>query len=87
MTDSEVIAVCLVLRDLRKFCVLEQVEADEAVDTAKNAMVVESKADAKDTASMITAWEGQSMALDDVLGRIDSMLIETIDTIEDKCPQ
>ena len=84
MTDSEVIAVCLVLRDLRKFCVLEQVEADEAVDTAKNAMVVESKADAKDTASMITTWEGQSMALDDVLGRIDSMLLETIDTIGDK---
>ena len=84
MTDSEVIAVCLVLRDLRKFCVLEQVEADEAVDTAKNAMVVESKADAKDTALMITTWEGQSMALDDVLSRIDSMLIETIDTIEDK---
>jgi hypothetical protein len=87
MTDSEVIAVCLALRDLRKFCVLEQVEADEAVDTAKNAMLVESKADAKDTASMITTWEGQSMALDDVLGRIDCMLIETIDTIEDKCPQ
>ena len=84
MTDSEVIAVCLVLRDLRKFFVLEQVEADEAVDTAKNAMVVESKADAKDTASMITTWEGQSMALDDVLGRIDSMLLETIDTIGDK---
>ena len=84
MTDSEVIAVCLVLRDLRKFCVLEQVEADEAVDTAKNAMVVESKADAKDTASMITTWEGQSMALDDVLSRIDSMLLETIDTIGDK---
>ena len=84
MTDSEVIAVCLVLRDLRKFCVLEQVEADEAVDTAKNAMLVESKADAKDTASMITTWEGQSMALDDVLRRIDSMLLETIDTIGDK---
>jgi hypothetical protein len=50
-------------------------------------MLVESKADAKDTASMITTWEGQSMALDDVLGRIDCMLIETIDTIEDKCPQ
>ena len=84
MTDSEVIAVCLALRDLRKFCVLEQVQADEAVDTAKNAMLVESKADAKDTASMITTWEGQSMALDDVLSRIDSMLLETIDTIGDK---
>ena len=84
MTDSEVIAVCLALRDLRKFCVLERVEADEAVDTAKNAMLVESKADAKDTASMITTWEGQSMALDDVLSRIDSMLLETIDTIGDK---
>ena len=84
MTDSEVIAVCLVLRDLRKFCVLEQVEADEAVDTAKNAMVVESKADAKDTASMIDCWQGQSLAYDDVLGRIDSMLLETIDTIGDK---
>ena len=84
MTDSEVIAVCLVLRDLRKFCVLEQVEADEAVDTAKTAMVVESKADAKDTASMIETWEGQSMAFDDVLGRIDSMLLETIDAIGDK---
>jgi len=84
MTDSEVIAVCLVLRDLRKFCVLEQVEADEAVDTAKNAMVVESKADAKETASMIDCWQGQSLAYDDVLGRIDSMLLETIDTIGDK---
>ena len=84
MTDSEVIAVCLVLRDLRKFCVLEQVEADEAVDTAKNAMVVESKADAKETASMIDCWQGQSLAYDDVLGRIDSIILETIDTIGDK---
>ena len=84
MTDSEVIAVCLVLRDLRKFCVLEQVESDEAVDTAKTAMLKESKAAAKETASMIDCWQGQSLALDDVLGRIDSMLIETIDTIEDK---
>ena len=84
MTDSEVIAVCLVLRDLRKFCVLEQVESDEAVDTAKTAMVVESKADAKETASMIDCWQGQSLAYDDVLGRIDSIILETIDTIGEK---
>ena len=84
MTDSEVIAVCLVLRDLRKFCVLEQVESDEAVDTAKTAMLKEKPAMAKDTASMIDCWQGQSLAYDDVLGRIDSMLLETIDTIGDK---
>ena len=84
MTDSEVIAVCLVLRNLRKFCVLEQVDADEAIDTAKTAMLKESPADAKETASMIETWEGQSMALDEVLSRIDSMILETIDTIGDK---
>jgi hypothetical protein len=84
MTDSEVIAVCLVLRDLRKFCVLEQVDVDESIDTAKTAMLKEKPAMAKDTASMIETWEGQSMALDGVLGRIDSMLLETIDTIGDK---
>jgi hypothetical protein len=84
MTDSEVIAVCLVLRDLRKFCVLEQVESDEAVDIAKTAMLKETPSVAKETESMIDCWQGQSLAFDDVLGRIDAMLIDTIDTIEEK---
>jgi len=47
-------------------------------------MLKESKAAAKETASMIDCWQGQSLALDDVLGRIDSMILETIDTIGDK---
>jgi hypothetical protein len=84
MTNSEVIAVCLVLSNLRKFCVLEQIEVDEAVDTAKNDTDKKSKIAIADNAAMIECWEGQSMAYDDVLGRIDSIILETIDTIEDK---
>ena len=73
MTQSEVIAVCLALRNLRKFCESEQSEVDQMITTTRDKKGKLSR----ESIEFIESWTGQSMAFDDVISRIDSTILET----------
>lgn len=79
MTQSEVIAVCLALRNLRKFCESEQSEVDQMITTTRDKKGKLSR----ESIEFIESWTGQSMAFDDVISRIDSTILETLDDIDD----
>ena len=79
MTQSEVIAVCLALRNLRKFCESEQSEVAQMITTTRDKKGKLSR----ESIEFIESWTGQSMAFDDVISRIDSTILETLDDIDD----